>query len=32
MKRQRVRADDHEINRVRGQQRAELVEVWRQIH
>ena len=29
MKRERVRADDHELNAVRGQQRAELVEVWR---
>jgi hypothetical protein len=26
-----VRADNNEINRASGQQRAELVEVWRQI-
>jgi hypothetical protein len=28
---QRVGADDHELNLAGGQQRAELVEVWRQV-
>jgi hypothetical protein len=31
VERERVRADNNEINRASGQQRAELVEVWRQI-